>query len=118
MIRRRRVAAGSSRVAASEAAATVVGASAVDGVSATVSTVSVVVGVVSVTVVATGSVVDVRWTAEAGNAWFDGHDHTTRYSTTVFVAVDSKIGDIYLGLARGSGGASNAFVQLGRRFGW
>ena len=57
-------------------------------------------------------------TAEAGDAWFDGHAHTTRYSTTVFMAVDSKIGDIYLGLARGSGGASNAFVQLGRRFGW
>jgi len=57
-------------------------------------------------------------TAEAGDAWFDGHTHGTRYSTTVFMAVDSKIGDIYLGLARGSGGASNAFVQLGRRFGW
>jgi len=58
------------------------------------------------------------FSAEAGDAWFSGHGHTTRYSGTVFMAVDSKLGDIYLGLARGSGGASNAFVQLGRRFGW
>jgi NTE family protein len=57
-------------------------------------------------------------TAEAGDAWFSGREHSTRYSGTVFMAVDSKIGDIYLGLARGSGGAANAFVQLGRRFGW
>ena len=56
-------------------------------------------------------------TAEAGDAWFDGHAHATRYSGTLFMAVDSKLGDIYLGLARGSGGAANAFVQLGRRFG-
>ena len=56
--------------------------------------------------------------AEAGNAWFQGQHQETRYSATVFMAVDSKIGDLYLGLARGSGGASNAFVQLGRRFGW
>ena len=58
------------------------------------------------------------FTAEAGEAWFDGQAHSTRYSGTAFVAVDSKIGDIYLGLARGSGGVTNAFVQLGRRFGW
>jgi len=57
-------------------------------------------------------------TAEAGDAWFNGREHATRYSTTVFMATDSKIGDIYLGLARGSGGVTNAFVQLGRRFGW
>ena len=57
-------------------------------------------------------------TVEAGDAWFNGHTHSTRYSGTVFVAVDSKIGDIHLGLARGSGGATNAFVQLGRRLGW
>ena len=56
--------------------------------------------------------------AEAGDAWFAGQPHSTRYSGTAFVAVDSKIGDIYLGLARGTGGMSNAFVQLGRRFGW
>ena len=58
------------------------------------------------------------FTAEAGDVWFNGQAHTTRYSGTVFMAVDSKIGDIYLGLARGSQGATNAFVQLGRRFGW
>lgn len=56
--------------------------------------------------------------AEAGDVWFEGQAHATRYSATLFVAVDSKIGDIYMGLARGTGGMSNAFVQLGRRFGW
>jgi NTE family protein len=53
---------------------------------------------------------------EAGDIWFNGQPHTTRYSGTLFLAVDSKIGDVYLGLARGSQGISNAFVQLGRRF--
>lgn len=55
---------------------------------------------------------------EAGNAWFDGQASQTRYSGTMFVAVDSKIGDLYLGVARGTDGASNLFVQLGRRLGW
>ena len=55
--------------------------------------------------------------AEAGNAWFDGREHSTRYSGSVFLAFDSRLGDLYLGLARGSHGASNAFVQLGRRLG-
>lgn len=55
---------------------------------------------------------------EAGNAWFEGRESDTRYSGTLFVAVDSKIGDLYLGLARGTGGSSNLFVQLGRRLGW
>jgi NTE family protein len=54
--------------------------------------------------------------AEAGDAWFAGHEHATKYSGTLFIAVDSKIGDVYFGLARGSLGISNAFVQLGRRF--
>ena len=57
-------------------------------------------------------------TAEVGDVWFEGQAHAARYSGTVFMAVDSKIGDLYLGLARGSQGAANAFVQLGRRFGW
>ncbi len=56
-------------------------------------------------------------TVEAGDVWFAGQPHTTRYSTTAFLAIDSKLGDIYLGLARGSSGAANAFVQLGKRFG-
>ncbi|TXI66386.1 MAG: hypothetical protein E6Q48_02200 [Limnohabitans sp.] len=56
--------------------------------------------------------------AEAGDVWFAGQAHAVRYSGTLFVAVDSKIGDIYMGLARGTGGMTNAFVQLGRRFGW
>lgn len=54
---------------------------------------------------------------EAGDAWYKDADvHKMRYSGTLFVAVDSKIGDIYVGVARGSSGASNAFFQLGRRF--
>lgn len=53
---------------------------------------------------------------EAGDVWFAGQPHSSRYSGTVFLAVDSKIGDVYLGLARGTGGMVNAFVQLGRRF--
>jgi hypothetical protein len=32
------------------------------------------------------------------------------------VGVDSKIGDIYLGVAKGSQNADNLFLQLGRRF--
>jgi NTE family protein len=38
------------------------------------------------------------------------------YSGTIFIAVDSKIGDIFFGLASGSGNNQNVFVQLGRRF--
>lgn len=53
---------------------------------------------------------------EAGDAWFSASSMQRRYSGTLFVAVDSKIGDIYLGTARGTGGAYNVFVQLGRRF--
>lgn len=58
------------------------------------------------------------FTAEAGDVWYQGREHATLYSGTVFVAVDSKIGDVYVGMARGSAGVTNAFVQLGRRFGW
>lgn len=53
---------------------------------------------------------------EAGDAWSKGEVMRWRYSGTLFVAVDSKIGDIYLGAARGSGSAYNLFLQLGRRF--
>ena len=53
---------------------------------------------------------------EAGDAWFAGRPHSTKYSSSLFIALDSKIGDIYLGAARGSAGASNLFLQLGRRF--
>lgn len=55
---------------------------------------------------------------EAGDAWYrdDPQSHVARYSASLFVAIDSKIGDIYLGAARGTRGASNAFLQLGRRF--
>jgi len=53
---------------------------------------------------------------EAGDAWNQGDQIRTRYSGTLFVAVDSKVGDVYLGAARGSGNAFNVFLQLGRRF--
>jgi NTE family protein len=53
---------------------------------------------------------------EMGNAWTAGDAHQMRRSTTLFVAVDSKIGDIYLGAAKGSKASSNLFLQLGRRF--
>jgi NTE family protein len=53
---------------------------------------------------------------EAGDAWSRGEEIRTRYSGTLFIAVDSKVGDVYLGAARGSGSAYNVFLQLGRRF--
>ena len=53
---------------------------------------------------------------EAGDAWAKGTEQRWRYSATAFVAVDSKIGDIYLGAARGSSETYNLFLQLGRRF--
>ncbi|MBK6648400.1 MAG: patatin-like phospholipase family protein [Betaproteobacteria bacterium] len=53
---------------------------------------------------------------EGGDVWTAPDKAKLRRSATVFLAVDSKIGDIYFGLARGSQGAANAFVQLGRRF--
>ncbi len=53
---------------------------------------------------------------EAGDAWQEGSAMRLRYSGTLFVAVDSKIGDVYLGAAKGSGGVYNLFLQLGRRF--
>lgn len=53
---------------------------------------------------------------EAGDAWLHTQEMSTKYSGTAFIAVDSKIGDIYFGLATGSNNNKNAFVQLGRRF--
>ena len=53
---------------------------------------------------------------EAGDTWYEGQAMRWRYSGTLFVAVDSKIGDIYLGAAKGSAGTYNLFLQLGRRF--
>ena len=54
--------------------------------------------------------------AEAGDAWIHTSTSNAKYSGTVFLALDSKIGDIYLGVATGSGGNSNIFVQIGKRF--
>ena len=55
--------------------------------------------------------------AERGDAWFALFGGAQpKNSVTLFGAVDSRIGDLYLGAARGSQGAYNAFLQLGRRF--
>ncbi len=53
---------------------------------------------------------------EAGDAWLHSDDMVLKHSTTLFIAVDSRIGDIYLGAASGSDGNRNLFLQLGRRF--
>jgi NTE family protein len=54
--------------------------------------------------------------AEAGDAWLHTRSMSHNYSGTAFIAVDSKIGDIFLGVASGSGNNKNIFLQLGRRF--
>jgi NTE family protein len=58
----------------------------------------------------------VGFVAEAGDAWLSTADFSQKYSGTAFIGVDSKIGDVFLGLASGSGGNRNVFLQLGRRF--
>lgn len=54
--------------------------------------------------------------AEAGDAWIHSNTSTAKYSGTLFLALDSKIGDIYLGVAAGSGDNRNLFMQIGKRF--
>ncbi|MES2581383.1 MAG: patatin-like phospholipase family protein [Pseudomonadota bacterium] len=54
--------------------------------------------------------------AEAGDAWTHRNNSSIKYSGTVFLGLDSKIGDIYLGLAAGSGNNRNLFIQIGKRF--
>ena len=58
----------------------------------------------------------VGFVAEAGDAWLSTKESSTKYSGTLFIGVDSKIGDVFVGLASGSGGNRNVFLQLGRRF--
>lgn len=53
---------------------------------------------------------------EVGDAWSTGDNAQLRKSLTVFLGMDSRIGDIYIGAARGTGGVKNVFLQLGRRF--
>ncbi len=53
---------------------------------------------------------------EVGDAWFQDASFRARRSLSVFLGMDSVIGDLYIGAARGSDGASNVFLQLGRRF--
>jgi NTE family protein len=54
--------------------------------------------------------------AEVGDAWDANTRFQARGSLSLFLAVDSRIGDIYLGAARGSAGVYNLFLQVGRRF--
>jgi NTE family protein len=54
--------------------------------------------------------------AEAGDAWIHSNTSSAKYSGTLFLALDSKIGDIYLGVAAGSGDNRNVFMQIGKRF--
>jgi NTE family protein len=58
----------------------------------------------------------VGFVAEAGDAWLSSKDYAEKYSGTAFIGVDSKIGDVFFGIASGSGGNRNIFLQLGRRF--
>lgn len=58
----------------------------------------------------------VGFVAEAGDAWASTREFSMKYSGTAFIGVDSKIGDVFFGLASGSGGNRNVFIQLGRRF--
>ena len=53
---------------------------------------------------------------EAGDAWLHTDTPHTKYSATGFIAVDSKLGDVFFGVASGSNGNRNMFLQLGRRF--
>ncbi|RFO96907.1 hypothetical protein DIC66_10425 [Rhodoferax lacus] len=58
----------------------------------------------------------VGFVTEAGDAWLSSRESSIKYSNTAFIGVDSKIGDVFLGVAAGSGGNHNIFLQLGRRF--
>jgi NTE family protein len=58
----------------------------------------------------------VGFVGEVGDAWLSTRDFSAKYSGTAFIAVDSRIGDVFFGVASGSGGNSNIFLQLGRRF--
>jgi NTE family protein len=54
--------------------------------------------------------------AEKGDAWMHTETMSHNTSGTIFIAIDSKVGDVFFGLASGSGNNQNVFVQLGRRF--
>lgn len=58
----------------------------------------------------------VGFVAEAGDAWLSSKEFAPKYSGTAFIGLDSKFGDVFMGLASGSGGNRNLFLQLGRRF--
>lgn len=58
----------------------------------------------------------VGFVLEAGDAWLHTGSPSVKYSATSFIAVDSKLGDVFFGVATGSGGNRNVFLQLGRRF--
>lgn len=53
---------------------------------------------------------------EVGDAWSAPNSYQAKRSQTAFIGVDSKIGDIYFGVAQGSQNMKNVFLQLGRPF--
>jgi NTE family protein len=55
---------------------------------------------------------------EVGDAWTIPNAYQAKRSQTAFVGIDSKIGNIYLGVAQGSQNMKNIFLQLGRPFGY
>jgi NTE family protein len=58
----------------------------------------------------------VGFVAEAGDAWLSTNAYAPKFSGTIFIGLDSRIGDAFLGFASGSGNNHNIFLQLGRRF--
>ena len=58
----------------------------------------------------------IGYVAEVGDAWTSPYSFKPKKSHTVFTGIDSKLGDIYIGIAQGSSNNKNVFLQLGRRF--
>ncbi len=58
----------------------------------------------------------VGFVLELGDAWLHTTEPRLKTSATAFIAVDSKLGDVFFGIASGSNGNRNVFLQLGRRF--
>lgn len=58
----------------------------------------------------------IGYVAEIGDAWTSPYSFKPKKSHTIFTGVDSKLGDIYFGIAQGSNYNKNLFFQLGRRF--
>ncbi|MBT6328326.1 MAG: hypothetical protein HOJ34_00960, partial [Kordiimonadaceae bacterium] len=58
-------------------------------------------------------------TVESGNAWNNKDDvslSSLKWSSSVFVGIDTIIGPTYLGIGLGSDGATAAFLNIGQIF--